>query len=106
MKWNYVDTDGNPQKEGVYWATIIYHGWDREKQEPNDDKYVMIDTRYFCNAKEKEIDGWKMDDQPDSGLVWTEETGSMPSESVWAWAEMEETPFPDRLPEGVTKCQD
>jgi hypothetical protein len=54
MKWNYVDTDGNPKKEGVYWATIIYRGWDREKQKPNDDKYVMIDTRYFCNAKEKE----------------------------------------------------
>ena len=104
MKWNYIDKDGNPTKDGTYWVTLIFSGWDKEKQEPNDVNFVMIDTRYFGDAKECE--GWIMNDQPKEGLVWTEETGSMPNERVWAWAEMEETPFPDRLPEGVTKCQD
>ena len=66
----------------------------------------MVDTLYFCDDKAEGLTDWTMVDEPNDVLVWTEETGSMPNERVWAWAEMEETPFPDRLPEGVTKCQD
>lgn len=103
MNWHYMDTDGRPKKEGLYWVTLIFSGWDREKQEPNNEKFVMVDTRYFCDAKAEDLTDWTMVDEPNDGLVWTEETGSMPNERVWAWAEIEETPFPDRLPNNVKK---
>ena len=103
MKWHYMDTEGRPKKEGVYWVTLIFSGWDREKQEPNNERLVTVETRYFGSAEANS--GWVMEDEPEEGNVWTEECGSMPNERVWAWAEMEETPFPDRLPDGVKKWE-
>ena len=48
----------------------------------------------------RENDGWIMKDQPKEGLVWHEESGSYPSESVYAWLPLRD--YPDiSLPEGV-----
>ena len=105
MKWKYTDTDGRPKKAGVYWAAVIFNGWDKEKQQPNNELFVMVDTRYFGDAKAEDLESWKMNGEPDEGLVWTEETGSFSNERVWAWAEIEETPFPERLPDGVKKYE-
>lgn len=99
MKWNYIDTDGNPKKMGVYWVTLIYpeiRGGERTGR-----TLAEVSTRYFDRAEI--VGNWKMGDQPDHGLIWSEETGSSEDERVWAWAEMEEIPFPKRLPKGVTK---
>lgn len=41
-----------------------------------------------------------MIDQPDIGLVWTEQTGSFPNEQVYAWLEISKTELP-KLPEGL-----
>ncbi len=102
MKWNYVDTDGNPTKEGVYWTTLIYPEYKKGKETGR--TLCQISSRYFGNIdKEPGLINWKMKDQKDEGLIWTEETGSSMDETVWAWAEMEETPFPERLPAGVVK---
>ena len=80
MIWHYMNKEGRPKQKGVYWVTLIFNGWEKEKQEPNNEKFAMIDT------------------------------GSMLNERVWAWAEIEfndfeETPFPDILPAGVKKWE-
>jgi len=101
MKWHYMDTEGRPKEKGIYWVTLIFSGWDREKQEPNNERFVTVETRYLGDSDS----GWIMEGEPAEGYVWTEEIGSMPNERVWAWAKMEETPFPDRLPDGVKKWE-
>lgn len=111
MIWHYMNKEGRPKQKGVYLVTLIFNGWDKEKQEPNNEKFAMIDTRYLCDAKAEDLTDWVMGDEPEEGLVWTEETGSMVNERVWAWAEIEfndfeETPFPDILPAGVEKWED
>lgn len=106
MIWHYMNKEGRPKKKGVYWVTLIFNGWDKEKQEPNNEKFAMIDTRYLCNAQAEGLTEWVMDGEPKEGLVWTEETGSMLNERVWAWAEIEETTFPDILPAGIKKLED
>ena len=109
MKWNYVDKDGNPKKAGRYWVTLIYPevknvGEDGQKHEPTCKMIAEVGSRDFMDITNvyRGTD-WRMCDQPETGLVWTEEIGSSEKETVWAWAEMEEIPFPERLPEGVEK---
>ena len=89
--WKYIDKDGNPEKEGVYWVVLLYENFGKTIAE--------VDTRYFGEAEKNE--GWIMEGQPDTGLVWTEETGSYEGERVWAWAEIGRPQFPERLPENV-----
>ena len=105
MKWHYVDEEGNPKKSGVYWVTLIYPEQKKVDEEGNEWKatgktLVDVDTRYLGEATKDNLE-WKMQGQPDNGLIWTQETGSYEGETVWAWAEMEETPLPERLPEGA-----
>lgn len=93
MIWHIVEKDGNPTKPGVYLCVLIY---------PHDGKNLAtIESRYFADLDEDpSAAGWKMDDQPGHGLVWTEETGSSPHEKVYVWAEL---PPVDhlKLPEGA-----
>ncbi len=97
--WKYVKKDGNPKKEGLYWVTLIYPVWKDQTK-----KYVAtVGTRYFGDAKANA--SWKMEDQPDEGLVWTEECGSNEGEYVHAWMPIEEVPMAD-LPDGVEKDED
>ena len=99
MEWKYVDKDGNPAKEGVYFVTLIYS--EMGDEEVPGHMVAEVDTRYFGDAEK--YAGWIMKDQPNTGLVWTKEMGSAEDEVVWAWAELEEAPFPERLPDGVSK---
>ena len=106
MDWKYVDTDGNPSKPGMYWVTLIYPemkqdggGW-----KPTGKILAEVDTRCFEDFdKNPDFKSWKMCDQPDSGLAWSEECGSSQNEKVWAWAEYENPSFPERMPDGVEK---
>ena len=100
MNWKFVETDGNPTEEGTYVVILIYNGWDKEKQKPNDELFATRDTRWFGDAVKAGCEGWVMKDQPDHGLVWTEETGSSPNERVYAW--LPKSNYPDIvLPDGV-----
>ena len=101
MKWHYIDTEGNPQKAGVYWTALIFP----EIRDGKDTGRTMVnvETRYFGDAMESK--GWIMQDQPEEGLVWTEQSFSWDREKVWAWAELSETPFPERIPDGVYKYE-
>lgn len=98
MNWKIVEKDGNPTSEGTYDVILIYNGWDKEKQQPNDELFATRDTRWFGDAEANE--GWVMKGQPDHGLVWTEETGSSPNERVYAWLPQRDYPDID-LPDGV-----
>jgi len=85
--------DASPICAGVYVVTLTCEGWNQEKQEPDGiirDPY--IETREYCDVEK--AGSWKMHDQPDEGLVWTEETGSGPNERVTAWM-----PVPGPMPE-------
>ena len=85
--------DGSPISAGVYVVTLTCEGWDPEKQKPNGiigEPYIS--TREYCDAEK--AGSWKMNDQPDDGLVWTEESGSGPNERVTAWM-----PVPGPMPE-------
>lgn len=95
MKWHIVAEEGNPKNTGVYLVVLIYNEWNCgiTKQ-----KNVTVDTRWFGNIEDS--CDWAMNDQPDTGLVWTEQTGSLPNESVYAWLEIPESELP-RLPEGL-----
>ena len=88
--WQYVAKDGNPAKEGEYWVTLIYP-W-------NGNMMASVASRYFEDAKN--AGAWKMKDQPDEGLVWSEECGSIDGEYVYAWMPIEEVEISE-LPEGV-----
>ncbi len=107
--WKYVAKDGNPEKEGVYDCVLIWE--ERKAKDPGkegvltDDNFestgrvlAFFDSRYFGPAEKYE--GWIMKDQPNEGLVWTEECGSYSGERVYAW--LPARLYPDiELPEGV-----
>lgn len=95
--WHIVSEDGNPLVEGLFLAIVIYPEWDGGKDTGK--RHACIDVRAFMDAKEAE--GWIMDDQPEEGLVWTEQTGSIKGESVYAWLELDRDDMPE-LPEEVT----
>lgn len=98
--WRCVEKDGNPDAEGMYHVILIYSGWDSEKREPNGELYATREARWFGDAVKAGFENWVMRDQPDHGLVWTEETGSYPNERVYAWLPRRD--YPDiELPEGV-----
>lgn len=95
MNWNYVQY-GNPTKEGIYWVCIIYPEYNGG---PTGRMVAEIDTRMYGHGE-----GWRMEGEPETGMAWHEETGSAYHEKVYAWAEYEEPPFPDVLPDGVVKA--
>ena len=97
MKWNYVK-DGNPTKEGVYWVCLLFPEYN---DGPTGRTAAEINTRWFGTGE-----GWRMEGEPETGLAWHEETGSYYHEKVYAWAEHEEPPFPDVLPDGVVKYEE
>lgn len=84
-EWKYVEKDGNPKEMGTYYCLVVapleYNG----KTIP----HYEYDTRWLGEGETAQ--GWKMDGQPDSGLVWTEQTGSMEGEQVYAWRELPDT---------------
>lgn len=92
--WRIVSEVGNPTEPGEYPCVLIYDEW--VDGEPTGRKLAMIDDRYFGDAEE--FEGWIMNDQPETGLVWTEQTGSCINESVYAWmpfAEYKRIPLPN-----------
>ncbi len=94
-EWKIVSRDGNPKVEGIYNVVLLFP---RNTDDKDSEKAAILTTRYFGDAADYK--SWVMKDQPDTGLVWTEESGSYLNESVYAWMEMEDLTFPE-LPEGV-----
>lgn len=101
--WKYVEKHGNPPREGQYWVTILYAGHSYSKEKGmylTGEKFAKVTQRTLADITEnKELKGWKMDDQPDQGLVWLSDNDSVIGEHVWAWLPHEEVPIAD-LPEG------
>lgn len=94
--WRIVAKDGNPEKAGVYPCIVIYPVWNGEQD--TGIRRATLTSRFFGDAEK--YSGWIMSDQPETGLVWTEESGSVLDERVYAWREME-LPKDLELPEGV-----
>lgn len=84
-EWKYVEKDGNPKEIGTYYCLVVAPSEYNGKTIP----YYEYDTRWL--GEDETAQAWKMDGQPDSGLVWTEQTGSMEGEQVYAWRELPDT---------------
>lgn len=84
-EWKYIEKDGNPKEIGTYYCLVVAPSEYNGKTIP----YYEYDLRWF--GKGETAQAWKMDGQPDSGLVWTEQTGSMQGEQVYAWRELPDT---------------
>ncbi len=84
-EWKYVEKDGNPKEKGTYYCLVVAPSEYNGKTIP----HYEYDTRWLGEGKTAQA--WKMDGQPDSGLVWTEQTGSMLGEQVYAWRELPDT---------------
>jgi len=84
-EWKYVEKDGNPKEMGTYYCLVVAPSENNGKTIP----YYEYDTRWLGEGETAQA--WKMDGQPDSGLVWTEQTGSMLGEQVYAWRELPDT---------------
>lgn len=81
-EWKYVEKDGNPKEIGSYYCLIVAPSEYNGKTIP----HYEYDIRWLGEGETAQA--WKMDGQPDSGLVWTEQTGSMEGEQVYAWREL------------------
>ena len=81
-EWKYKEKDGNPKEMGTYYCLVVAPSEYNGKTIP----YYEYDLRWFGEGETAQA--WKMDGQPDSGLVWTEQTGSMQGEQVYAWREL------------------
>lgn len=81
-EWKYVEKDGNPKEMGTYYCLVVAPAEYNGKTIP----HYEYDQRWFGEGETAQA--WKMDGQPDSGLVWTEQTGSMEGEQVYAWREL------------------
>lgn len=98
-KWHYVEKDGNPIREGDYIVTLVFDEF--KNNERTGKKKACVEMRYFGDVdKDPSLKDWKMYDQPDHGLIWTEQCGSSWHEHVHAWIPLEEFPIA-KLPEGV-----
>ena len=82
--WNYIEEVGNPKKAGVYHVVLIHPEYKNGKATGR--MVASADTRLFDKAEE--FPGWIMKDQPDTGLVWLEESGSFLDERVHAWMKL------------------
>ena len=99
--WRYVLKDGNPEEPGVYWTTLIYD--ECKDNEFTGRKCATVESRMFADLdKEPFLAAWIMNGQPETGLAWTQESGSWYNEEVWAWKPVEEIEMAD-LPSGVVK---
>ena len=81
-KWKYTKKDGNPKEEGLYWVTLIYNGTTYDQQKGlwcrNGEKHATVTQRFLADiTANPAMKDWKMDGQPDSGLVWTVDSGSV-----------------------------
>lgn len=74
-----------PAEVGNYFVYLEYEEY--KNGEPTGDKCREIDIRHFGTCY-----SWKMDGEPDEGLVWEEQTGSAYGEHVLAWMEMPKEP--------------
>lgn len=100
-QWNYVEKDGNPKKPGLYWVTLIFP--ERKGGKKTGKLLAEVASRYYADLdKEPGLKGWTMDGEPDSGLAWTEECGSISGEKVYAWMPIESVEIA-KLPKGVEK---
>ena len=100
-KWHYVETDGNPKEPGEYWVTLIHPEWKDGKKTGKE--VAETASRYFADLEEDpQCKDWIMHDQPDTGLAWTEETGSTLGERVYAWMPMEDIDIAE-LPDGIER---
>ncbi len=98
-RWRIVERDGNPKKAGMYFVILIYDEW--ENGEKTGRSIAEKSTRYFVDIdKNPALRNWVMDDQPDHGFAWTEQTGSIAGERVYAWLDLDYTELPS-VPEGV-----
>ena len=94
--WLYLGLTHTLMEGGAFmnWKTVAKDG------KPTGKQLATRDSRWFGDAAKAGCGEWAMKDQPDYGLVWTEETGSYSNERVYAWLPQRDYPGID-LPEGV-----
>ena len=91
MQWNI----GNrPDKPGDYWAIIIYETGCINL--PTKQRVAGMELLRF-EERAQQNDPRVIEGEPEEGLVWYSD---MPDAQIYAWAPVEETPFPD-LPADV-----
>lgn len=84
--WHYVEKDGNPQEAGIYYVTLIFPEWKDGKKTGR--YFAEVNSRYFADLDEEpDLKLWIMDGQPENGLAWIEECGSVKGETVYAWTD-------------------
>ena len=108
--WKYVEKDGNPAVAGTYWVTLLYDECytegDSQEIKFTGKKYAAVETRYVGDiTNDPVLAGWAMAGEPNTGLVWTEETGSHFGEKVWAWIPIGAVSIAD-LPEGYVAANE
>ena len=81
-EWHYSDKE-RPTREGVYWCVLIHDEYMDSK--PTGRKLAELETRWYGTVEDDVSRSWVMDGEPETGLVWTEETGSWMHERVYAW---------------------
>lgn len=82
-KWHPANK--RPTESGEYFVYLEYEEY--KNGQPTGRKAREIDIRHFGTCY-----SWKMDGEPDEGLVWEEQTGSYLGEHVLAWMKMPKEP--------------
>jgi hypothetical protein len=90
-EWNSANK--RPTEEGEYFVYLEYDEYNNGN--PTGRKTREIDIRHFGTCY-----SWKMDGEPDEGLVWEEQTGSAVGEYVLAWMKMPKEPDID-IPDDI-----
>lgn len=86
-KWKYVEKDGHPKEMGDYYCLLVA----MIERDGEDVIHFEYATRYFADLDVRpDLKPWIMDGEYDSGLAWTEESGSLEGERVYAWHELPE----------------
>lgn len=98
-RWHIREKEGNPAEAGTYQVIVTFSFAGARKAEMTE-RY-LADLGEDGNGPDAELDGWIMTGEPETGLAWTEETGSWAGEQVYAWAPLDDIGLPE-LPEGCS----
>ena len=83
--YKWYPANKRPTEAGEYFVYLEFEEY--KNGQPTGRKEREIDIRHFGTCY-----SWKMDGEPDEGLVWEEQTGSSMGEKVLAWMKMPKEP--------------
>ena len=88
-EWKYTKTDGRPKEMNRYYCVLVSLV---EREEGERIPHIKYDTRFYADLdKLSDRESFvTMKGEPDSGLAWVEDAGSIEGERVYAWHELPE----------------